>query len=74
MPKWLNAALDYIPRWPECQLRYHEQPGCVLAVAYKGDLVLEEAFGHADLARAIALRPVIASASPRIRRASPRPP
>jgi CubicO group peptidase (beta-lactamase class C family) len=51
MPRWLNAALDYIPRWLEFQLRYHEQPGCAAAVAYQGRIVLEQAFGYADLAR-----------------------
>ena len=47
MPKWLNAALEYIPSWLEFQLRWHEQPGCVVAVAYRGRLVLEAAFGQA---------------------------
>jgi D-alanyl-D-alanine carboxypeptidase len=47
MPKWLNAALDYIPRWLEFQLGFHDQPGCVLAVARHGAVVLEAAFGSA---------------------------
>src|SRR5688572_7101779 len=47
MPKWLNAALDYIPRWLEFQLGFHDQPGCVLAVARHGAVVLEAAFGRA---------------------------
>ena len=49
MPKWLNAALAYIAGWLEFQLRYHEQPGCAIAVGHKGKVVLEEAFGYADL-------------------------
>jgi len=57
MPNWLNAALDYIPRWLQFQLRYHEQPGCVAAIAYKGELVFEEAFGYADLAARRRLTP-----------------
>jgi D-alanyl-D-alanine carboxypeptidase len=57
MPKWLNAALDYIPGWLEFQLRYHEQPGCVVATAYKGELVFEQAFGYAELARRRRLTP-----------------
>ena len=40
MPKWLNAALDYVPRWLEFQVRYHEQPGCAIAVGYKGEIWL----------------------------------
>ena len=57
MARWLDAALDYIPRWIEFQMRLHEQPGCVIAIAHRGRLVLEQAFGHADLARDIALTP-----------------
>ena len=49
MVKRLTAALDYIPQWIEFQMRESEQPGCVIAVAHKGRIVLEEAFGHADL-------------------------
>jgi CubicO group peptidase (beta-lactamase class C family) len=45
MAAWLDAALDYVPRWIEFQMRLHEQPGCVIAVAYRGRLVLEQAFG-----------------------------
>jgi CubicO group peptidase (beta-lactamase class C family) len=57
MPKWVNAALDYIPRWLEFQVRQHEQPGCALAVAYKGEIILEAAFGYADLAKRARLTP-----------------
>ncbi|HZO01878.1 MAG TPA: serine hydrolase domain-containing protein [Burkholderiales bacterium] len=51
MSRWLNAALDYLPRWVEYQLRLHQQPGCVLAVAHRGRVVFEQAFGHADALR-----------------------
>jgi CubicO group peptidase (beta-lactamase class C family) len=50
MPNWLNAALAYIRRWLGFQLRYHEQPGCVVALARRGEVIFEEAFGYADLA------------------------
>ena len=56
MPKWLNAALDYIPRWLEFQLRYHEQPGCVIAVAHEGRVELEAAFGQAGRGRPLTPR------------------
>ncbi|MGC1576202.1 MAG: serine hydrolase domain-containing protein [Beijerinckiaceae bacterium] len=49
MDRWLKAALDYIPRWLEYQMRESEQPGCVIAIAHQGRIVLEDAFGHADL-------------------------
>ena len=54
---WLSAAVDYLPRWLEHQMRVTEQPGCAIAVAHKGKLVFEAAFGHADLSRGIALTP-----------------
>jgi D-alanyl-D-alanine carboxypeptidase len=55
--KWLAAALDYLPRWIEHQMRLTEQPGCSIAVAHKGKPVFEAAFGYADLKRKTALTP-----------------
>jgi len=55
--RWLGAALDYIPRWLEFQMRQTELPGCVIAVAQRGRILLEQAFGHSDLARGIPLTP-----------------
>lgn len=57
MKTWLNAALDYIPRWIEHQMRLSEQPGCAIAVAHRGTVVLEQAFGVADLATGEPLTP-----------------
>ena len=57
MDRWLAAALDYIPCWIEHQMRLSEQPGCAIAIAQRGKLVLEQAFGHADLARGELLTP-----------------
>src|SRR5258708_24701997 len=57
MDRWLTAALDYIPRWLEFQMRQSEQPGCVIAIAEKGKIVLEQAFGYADLNRGTELTP-----------------
>jgi CubicO group peptidase (beta-lactamase class C family) len=48
MPAWLEPALAYIPQWLGYQMRASEQPGCVLAIGYHGEVVLEAAFGHAD--------------------------
>ena len=47
-PAWLEAALDYLPRWLEFQMRLHQQPGCGVAIAHRGRIVFEAAFGHAD--------------------------
>jgi CubicO group peptidase (beta-lactamase class C family) len=57
MPKWVSAALDYLARWLEFQVRYHEQPGCAVAATHKGEIVLEAAFGYADLAKRVRLTP-----------------
>lgn len=57
MKRWLAPALDYIPRWIEFQMRQSEQPGCVIAITERGGIVLDRAFGHADLERGITLTP-----------------
>ncbi|WP_119168522.1 serine hydrolase domain-containing protein [Algihabitans albus] len=56
-PAWLSAALDYLPQWLEFQMRATEQPGCSLAVAHKGEVIWEQAFGQADLSKTRALTP-----------------
>jgi D-alanyl-D-alanine carboxypeptidase len=57
MDGWLKAALDYVPRWIDFQVQHVEQPGCVVAVAHRGEVVLEEAFGVANLTTGEALTP-----------------
>ena len=54
---WLTAACDYLPRWLEHQMRVTEQPGCAVAVAQRGKVIFEAAFGHADLDAGLALTP-----------------
>ncbi|HEX3347604.1 MAG TPA: serine hydrolase domain-containing protein [Acetobacteraceae bacterium] len=56
-PPWLAPALAYIPQWLDYQMRVTGQPGCVIAVAYRGTIVLEHALGHADLGAGVALTP-----------------
>jgi len=57
MPSWLGPALDYLASWLEFQRRLHDQPGCAVAVAYRGRVVLDEAYGYADLRKHIPLTP-----------------
>ena len=49
MESWLQPAIDYAGRWIEFQLLASRQPGCVVAIAHRGKVVVEYAFGHADL-------------------------
>ncbi len=56
-PTWVSAALDYVPRWIGYQMAATEQPGCVIAVAYKGHVIFEQAFGVANLATGETLTP-----------------
>ncbi len=57
MKPWLPAALAYISSWIEFQRRLHDQPGCAIAVMAGEALVLEAAFGCADLATSEPLTP-----------------
>jgi CubicO group peptidase (beta-lactamase class C family) len=57
MARWLKCALDYVPDWLRFQMRASEQPGCGLAIAHRDRVLLECAFGHADLATLEPLTP-----------------
>jgi CubicO group peptidase (beta-lactamase class C family) len=57
MPGWLSSALDYIPDWLAFQMRVSEKPGCVIAIIHRDRVVVERAFGCADLATGEPLTP-----------------
>ena len=57
MDSWLAATLDYLPQWIEFQLRYSDQPGCAIAAAVGGEIVMEQAFGVADIGTGEKLTP-----------------
>ena len=57
MEPWLQSATGYIRDWLEFQLRASEQPGCMVAIAHRGKVVAEYAFGHANLATGEKLTP-----------------
>src|SRR5262249_20690913 len=49
MDRWLSSALDYIPRWLDFQMQASQQPGCIVAIAHRNRIVLERAWGSANL-------------------------
>jgi CubicO group peptidase (beta-lactamase class C family) len=53
----LRAAIDYIASWIGFQLRAYDQPGCAIAIALKDRVMLEQAFGVADLSTGEKLTP-----------------
>ncbi|WP_377838514.1 serine hydrolase domain-containing protein [Bosea sp. UC22_33] len=57
MKPWLAPALDYVASWLDFQRRFHDQPGCAVAIADGDKVVLEAAFGSANLATGEALTP-----------------
>ncbi|MGE0151708.1 MAG: serine hydrolase domain-containing protein [Reyranellaceae bacterium] len=44
----LRAALDYVPQYLDFQMRSSQQPGCSVAIAHKGKVVFERAYGFAN--------------------------
>ena len=57
MEPWLRPAIGYIGDFIEFQLRASQQPGCIIAIAHRGEVVAEQAFGVANLATAEKLTP-----------------
>jgi CubicO group peptidase (beta-lactamase class C family) len=57
MEAWQQAAIDYIPSWIEFQLRASQRPGCIIAIAHRGKVVAEHAFGYANLVTGEKLTP-----------------
>src|SRR5215475_5866795 len=49
MDAWLRSAVDYIGSWLEFQLTGSQQPGVIIAIAHRGEIVAEHAFGLANL-------------------------
>jgi len=48
MDKALQAALEYVPQYLDFQMRSSQQPGCQVAIAHKGRIVFERAYGFAN--------------------------
>jgi len=49
MDAWLKSAIDYIGSWIEFQQQLFQQPGVIVAVSHRGEVVAEYAFGLANL-------------------------
>src|SRR5436853_1508696 len=49
MDAWLRFAVGYIADWLELQFTGSQQPGVIIAVTHRGDVIAEHAFGVADL-------------------------
>ena len=57
MEPWLQSATGYIRSWIEFQLRVSQHPGGIVAIAHRGKVIAEYAFGHANLATGEKLTP-----------------
>jgi CubicO group peptidase (beta-lactamase class C family) len=57
MPNWIQPALAYVSSWLELQVRHAQLPGLSLAVAERGRVVRERAYGVANAATGEALTP-----------------
>ncbi|HEY2248395.1 MAG TPA: serine hydrolase domain-containing protein [Bradyrhizobium sp.] len=57
MEPWLRPAIDYIGDFIAFQLEATQQPGCIIAIAHRGEIVAEQAFGLANLATGEKLTP-----------------
>jgi CubicO group peptidase (beta-lactamase class C family) len=51
----IQTALDYVPMWLELQQRYMPFVGAQVAVRVDGELLLDHAVGHADIANGVLL-------------------
>src|SRR6267378_4318916 len=54
---WQQPAIDYIRSWIDFQMRTSQQPGCITAIAHRGKVIAEFAFGEANLATGEKLTP-----------------
>src|SRR5437879_545647 len=57
MEPWVPNAIGYLRSWIEFQMQTSQQPGCIVAIAHRGKLIAEFAFGHANLATGEKLTP-----------------
>src|ERR1700755_1110798 len=49
MDKWLRPAADYIAEWLPLHLSGLQQPGVIIAISHRGEVIAEHAFGLANV-------------------------
>lgn len=49
--KVIEKSISYIDSWLKFKFEQEEVPGIVVAIAHKGKIIFEEAFGYADLGK-----------------------
>ena len=57
MEPWIPNAMGYLRSWIEFQMQSSQQPGCIVAIACRGEVIAEFAFGQANLATGEKLTP-----------------
>ena len=57
MEPWIPNAMGYLRSWIEFQMQSSQQPGCIVAIACRGKVIAEFAFGQANLATGEKLTP-----------------
>jgi CubicO group peptidase (beta-lactamase class C family) len=57
MDPWVKPAIDYFRLWMDHQIRSSQQPGCIVAIAYRGRVISEFALGHSNLVTSEKLTP-----------------
>ncbi len=55
--KALDKSLNFIGSWLDFRYKHEEIPGYVIAIAYKGKVIFNEAYGYADLQKQTKLTP-----------------
>lgn len=53
----LKKSLDYIDSWLSFRYKHDEYPGYVVAIAHKGEIIFNKAYGYANLETEVELTP-----------------
>lgn len=53
----MNPSISFVKSWLQLRYEHEEIPGFVVAIAYKSELLLNEAYGYADIEKKAKLTP-----------------